>query len=78
MLKRVGESVIVVFSESIVYMLSQDEVKSGNRDVSRTESGGKAIGRLRVAGEGNSAWMVGQGSEGEVGVESIRNSGERR
>ena len=30
MLKRASESVIVVFSESIVYMMSQDEVKSGN------------------------------------------------
>ena len=51
---------------------------AGAGDVSRTESGGKAIGRLRVAGKGNSAGMVGQGSEGEVGVESIRKSGERR
>ena len=31
MLKRASESVIVVFSKSIVCMMSQNEVKSGNR-----------------------------------------------
>ena len=43
MLKQANESVIVVFSKSIVYMMSQDEVKSGNTEGLRNGDWGRWV-----------------------------------